>query len=308
MERAQTIDGKGLKITGKFLKLARLADEYCVAMGEPEEFIKQMRRSGVKADAFTFVQGLHEEAPRFAFPHQERDSMAVLRVTTYDHWLNKQINFKPRNKLRKSQKAGVETKIVEFNDDLVRGIMEVYNESPIRQGKANWHYGKDFDTVKREHATFLELSEFIGAYYKGDLIGFAKLIHSPEYSILINIVAKISERDKAPTNALLAKAIECCAARKIPLLNFGIWGRRGLNDLKVANGFERFEIPRYYVPLTLKGRAALRLKLHRPLKQRMPEKLIVFAADMRTKWNEFRHRSSIPKAGTVALVREQSEA
>ena len=302
-----TIDGKGLKVTGKFLKIARLADEYCEVVGDVEGFIKQLRVSGSKADMFTFVQGLHQRNPCFAFPHQERDSMAVLPITTYDHWLNKQINFKPRNKLNKSLRAGVETRLVEFDDSLVRGIMEIYNETPIRQGKANWHFGKDFETVKREHATFLERSEFIGAFYKGELIGFAKLIHSPECSILINIVARISERDKAPTNALLAKAIECCAARKIPLLNFGIWGRRGLNDLKVANGFERFEIPRYYVPLTLKGKVVLRLKLHRPLKERMPEKLIVFAADMRTKWNEFRHRSRIPKPGAVALVREQRE-
>ena len=63
------------------------------------------------------------------------------------------------------------------------------------------------------------------------------------------------------TNAL-PKTIEITASKNIPLLNFGIWGRRGLNDLKVANGFERFEIPPY-VAADLKGQLALKWKLHR---------------------------------------------
>ena len=76
-----TIDGKGLKLTGKFLKIARLVDEYCEQVGDVEGFIKQLRASGSKADVFMFVHGLHERNPRFAFPYQERDSMADVAIS-----------------------------------------------------------------------------------------------------------------------------------------------------------------------------------------------------------------------------------
>jgi len=53
---------------------------------------------------------------------------------------------------------------VPFDETLVRGIWEVYNESPVRQGKPNTHYGKDIETVYKEEATFLDHSIFIGAF------------------------------------------------------------------------------------------------------------------------------------------------
>jgi hypothetical protein len=231
--------------------------------------------------------------------------MAVLPLTTYAHWFDKQLTFKPRNRLRKAWKNGVETRVVDFTDDFVRAVMAIYNETPLRQGKRNWHYGKDFDTVKREHATFLERSEFIGAYAGDELIGFAKLTHSAHHCIVMNMVAKVSQRDKAPTNALLAKAVEQVTARQIPLLNFGVWGRRGLNEFKLANAFECTKVPRYYVPLTLKGAWALKLNLHRSLKERLPEHWIVKLADTRARWNEWRHRQT---AALPLAASKQSEA
>jgi hypothetical protein len=241
---------------------------------------------------FTFVQDLHDREAHF--PHRlSWDEMAVLPLTTYAHWFEKQITSFPRNRLRKAWKSGVEARVVEFSDDFVRAAMVIYNESKLRQGKRNWHYGKDFDTVKREHGTFLERSEFIGAYVGNELIGFAKLTHSAHHSIVMNMVAKISQRDKAPTNALLAKAIEQVTARQIPLLNFGVWGRRGLNQFKLVNAFECAAVPRYHVPLTLKGEWALKLDLHRGLKERLPEDWIVKLADTRGRWNEWRDRQTV---------------
>ena len=166
--------------------------------------------------------------------------------------------------------------------------MEIYNETPIRQGKRNWHFGKDFETLKREHATFLDRSDFIGAYVGDEMIGFAKVTHAENYSIIMNIVAKVSHRHMAPANGLIAKTIELVAARKIGLLNYGVWGRRGLSDFKVSSAFECFSVPRYYVPLTLRGRLALKLGLHLQLKERLPESWIVKAADLRARWNEWR--------------------
>ena len=277
-----------LRVDGYALKTARLSDEYYVAAADPPSLISGLRERRVSADIFTFVQELHDREAHFDY-RLEWDKMAVLPLTTYAHWFDKQIKFKPRNKLRKAWKSGVETRVQALTDELVRGIRDIYNETPLRQGKRNWHYGKDFDTVKREHSTFLERSEFIGAYIEDELIGFAKITHGEKYSILMNIVAKVAHRDRAPMNALIAKSVELVAGRNIPLLNYGVWGRRGLNEFKVANAFECMAVPRYYVPLTLKGSMALKLNLHRGLKERMPEAWIVTLADTRARWNTWRY-------------------
>ena len=42
-----------------------------------------------------------------------------------------------------------------------------------------WHYGKDFDTLKRGLSRDLDRSKFIGAYDQGELVGFVKLNFAP---------------------------------------------------------------------------------------------------------------------------------
>jgi hypothetical protein len=283
------IESKRVTRVGRFLKIAKLADEVYVNIEDPPGFVEKLRSSGLNADIFTFCQAVHDRTPRYEY-YREPYSLAVLPLTTYDNWLTHQIKFKPRNKIKKAQKCGVRTSLVEFSDDLVTRIRQVYDESAIRQGRRNLHYGKDFETLRLEHATFLERSEFIGAYYGGDLIGFAKVTHSENYSALMNIVAMISHRDKAPTNALIAKTVEICAQRNSPLLVYGIWSRRGMEDFKLASGFKRFEIPRYFVALNRKGELALRFALHRKIVEYIPDRLIDGVADLRARWNGFRYR------------------
>src|SRR5262249_14847985 len=152
------------------------------------------------------------------------------------------------------------------DDEFVRGIWAIYNEVPCRQGKAFAHYGKDVETVRRMSATFLDRSIFIGAYLDDQLIGFAKLVtdDNRDQASLMHIVSMVAHRDKSATNALIAQAVRSCAERHIPFLvyshfSYGKKQRDSLSDFKEANGFQRVELPRYYVPLTLAGRAALTL-------------------------------------------------
>jgi hypothetical protein len=127
-------------------------------------------------------------------------------------------------------------------------------------------------------ATFPDQSTFFGAFLGDSLIGFIKLVtdQKRQQASLMHIVSLYQHRDKAPTNALIAQAVRCCADRGIPHLvysNFA-YGKKqgdGLSDFKEYNGFERVELPRYYVPLTLAGRAALQLRVHRGLSDLVPE-------------------------------------
>lgn len=283
-----TVDGLPVRVDGRLLRVARIVDEHYVPLDEPAPFIESLRRAAPGADLFTFVQGLHETEPKYGYP-MESEAMAVLPISTYRHWLDKQIRCKPRNMLRKAARSGIETRCVPFDDTLLREIVRVLNESPLRQGKPNRHYGKDMETVRREQGTFAERSEFIGAYLQDRLVGFAKLTHGPHFTIMMSFIAMIEHRDKAVSNALIARVVEQVAARNIPLLNYGVWGRRGLNDFKVSNAFECRLVPRYHVPLTRLGEQAVALGLHRSLKERLPEPWIVAAADLRARWNEWRY-------------------
>lgn len=283
------VDDKKVLLTGRFPSIARLEDEYYDWVDDPHTFLARLKTANVAADVFTFLQTVGDNKPPYGF-YSEWDSIAVLPITTYDNWWTKQINVKTRNMVRKAEKSKVEVRLVDFTDDLVRRIKEIYDESPVRQGKPFKHYRKDLATIKRDHISFLDRSQFIGAYYEDELIGFVKLVHDEGVSHLMQIISKIGHRSKAPTNALLAKAVEICAMRGIPYLHYGIWSRRGLGDFKLHHAFERLDLARYFIPLTLKGKLFLALRLHRKLSDYVPQQWIDGVSNLRSKWNVVKYK------------------
>jgi hypothetical protein len=278
------VGDKEVEITGIFPRLMRLQAEYYEWLEDPEQYVSDIKQMGVAAELFTFVQRFSVAGPVYPF-YTEPDTVAVLNISTYDDWWKKQINDKTRNMIRRAQKSNIEIRIIPFNDELVKAIKAVYDETPIRQGKQFRHYQKSVETLKKDHCTFLSRSQFIGAFYEGELIGFIKLVHDQEVSHLMQIISMVKHRDKAPTNALLAKAVEACAERKVPMLHYSSWSRRGLGDFKKHHGFQPLVVPRYFVPLNIAGKIALSLKLHKKLSDRIPEKWVDFAVKARARWN-----------------------
>jgi hypothetical protein len=53
---------------------------------------------------------------------------------------------------------------------------------------------------------------------------------------------------------------------------------------KKVNGFQKFDLPRYYVPLTPFGRMAFQLGLHHRLVDRLPEGLVSKVREFRNNW------------------------
>ena len=271
------VSGRDVRIAGRFLRIARLdADKY-EFLDDPEPLLRALRTSGFPIDLFTFMQRLPETSPKYAYP-MEWDNLAVLPVSTFDHWWTQQIGFKARNKAKQAEKKGVTLREVPFDEALVQGIWEIYNEYPVRQGRHFAHYGMSLERVRGHAGTFLDSSIFIGAFLGDSLIGFVKLVHDETrtQANLMNIVSMIRHRDKAPTNALLAQAVRSCAERGIPYLvylnfSYGKKQRDGLSDFKERNGFQQIDLPRYYVPLTRTGWAAFRLGLHRRFVDHLPE-------------------------------------
>src|SRR2546426_692301 len=219
-----TIEGKQVVQSGVLPRLAKLRSEYHDYIDSPENFLLHLKNANTRADVFTFLQALPVQTPTYDYV-LDWDEIAVLAIDTYENWWKCQINDKTRNMVRKAAKKGVLVRQVEFSNDLAKGIHEIYNESPLLQGKPSKHYGKDFETLKKAHATFLAQSTFLGAFHGDALIGFIKLIwHSNGQSAsIMQIQSLVAHRDKAPANALLAKAIETCAERGIHYLQYGIW-------------------------------------------------------------------------------------
>ena len=106
----------------------------------------------------------------------------------------------------------------------------------------------------------------------------------------IHIIAKISHRDKCVMDALIAKAVELCDQKKVEHLHYGSWSDGGVGDFRAKHGFKRVEVPRYFVPLTMRGELMLKLNLHRPIRNRLPQSWVGPLLDLRTKWNSVWYR------------------
>lgn len=297
MTKSVELWGKQIKVEGRLLRTARLdADKYDT-LEQPERTIRALRACGIRIDLFTFLQGLPETSPRYPYSF-EWDNLAVLRVSTFENWWSTQVDAKTRNMVRKAEKKGVTVRNVAFDDDLVRGICKIYNECPIRQGKPFPHYGKDPESIHKEEATYLDRSIFIGALVRGELIGFIKLVVSEDrmQAGVLNLVSLLRDRDKAPNNALLAEAVRRCTVLGIPHLvysNFA-YGRKqrdSLSDFKQNNGFQRVDLPRYYIPLSRLGAAAFRLGLHKRLADHVPGTVISRLRELRNAWYNRKFRS-----------------
>jgi hypothetical protein len=266
---AVEVCGRTVVARGGRIKIASILDEV-LAEGElvkdPEAFVAALKQSGLKADVLTFFQRPPDVAPKFNH-HFDWDNYAVVDTSNFDAWWEK-LPQEARKNTRRSAKRGVIVKTVSYDDALAQGIHKLCNESPVRQGKPFWHYGKDFETVKREHGTFPERSEFVAAYFQDELIGFIKMVYTGRLAVILHILAFNAHYDKRPLNALITKAVEVCAQKKIGYFVYGsyVYGNKkdsSLVEFKRRNGFEQLNFPRYYIPLTLKGKIYVALRLYR---------------------------------------------
>ena len=93
-----------------------------------------------------------------------------------------------RKNVRRASKRGVSVRVVQFDDTSYKVFKDIYDESPVRQGTRFWHYGKNLATMKMENETYLERSEFIGAYHNHELIGFMKFVYVDRAAIIMQIL------------------------------------------------------------------------------------------------------------------------
>jgi hypothetical protein len=271
------IRDRSIIVNGAWLKTASVQDEAFVEgeiVPDPEAVINHLKQWKMKPDIFTFSQKITDPKPKFVY-HTEWDDFAVIPITTYDDWFRNRIKKDVRENVRRAKREGVEVHTSSYDDAFVKGIKKLYDETPIRQGKRFWHYGKSFETLKQSHGTYFERAEYLGAYLRGELIGFIKMVYVDNFAKTMHVFGSNEHRHKRPTNALIAKAVEVCVQRKLSFFIYGEYtfpakDANSLTEFKRRNGFEQMRYPRYFIPLTAKGSLALRLKLHRGLRRHVP--------------------------------------
>jgi hypothetical protein len=290
---------------GKWLKTATIHEEQwsAKALQDPEPCVRALKRErldGRRADIFTFSQRLPATAPNHAYP-KEWASLAAIRITSFKEWWEA-LPQETRKNVRRAEKRGVVVKVKDLDDDLIQGIAQVNNESPFRQRVPNVHYGKSFAQVKKDQSSYLDRSEFIAAYFEEEMIGVMKLVYSEAVAGILQFHLKPSHQDKRPANALIAKAVEVCEAKGISFLVYGLYNYGNkqdspLREFKTRNGFQETLVPRFYIPLTVRGALCVKLGLHRGILGVLPHGAITVLVNLRARWYKFRQaigrRSSI---------------
>jgi hypothetical protein len=275
---ALNFGGFSIIVQGTWLKLARIHDEAWLEneMQDPSACVtalKAAENKAMRADIFTFTQKPGEGQPtlKYAF---EPESIAVACCANFKQWWES-LPQESRKNVRRSQKRGVVVSVQPFGDALLKGIWEVNQASPSRQGKRNYYHGRGIEQLKKDYSAFVDRSDFVCAYLGDEMVGFAKLVYRGKVASILNFTPNQNHADKRVANAMMAKAVEICEGKGISYLTYGMYNYGNkqdspLREFKIRNGFEEVKVPRFYIPLNPWGELCLKLKLHRGMLQVLP--------------------------------------
>jgi hypothetical protein len=286
------VDDKTIVVRGTWLKVAVIRSEDWLAteLEDPEACLKMLNKQashGLRADIFTFTQKLPATTPKFQYP-VEWDSIAVVHLTSFKEWWEG-LPQESRKNVRRAQRRSVVVSLRAFDDDLIRALVTLNNDTPMRQGHSNDQYGSTFEQVKKDYSSFLDRSDCVCAYHNNELIGFLKVVYRGEVASILNLLPNPRHSDKRPANALVAKVMELCAAKGVSYVTYGMfnYGNKRdspLREFKVRNGFGEILMPRYYIPLTTWGKLCMKARLHRGFLGILPQGVISFGNKLRARW------------------------
>lgn len=289
------IEGRTVVVRGHWLRVASIKDEDWIEgdlVPDSASFVSQLCMGNLKPDIFSFPESVGVETRGLEFPFT-LDNAAAIDSTHFKAWWDG-LPQETRKNVRRAEKRGVIIKVSLLDDKLVAGIKSIYDEMPIRQGRRFWHFGKSLEQIKRENGTYADRSRFICAYYNGDLIGFIKLVYVGNIARIMQVLTLNLHNDKRPIHALMAKAVEICNADGASWLiyskyTYGNKKNDTMVEFKRRLGFQPVYFRRYFVPLTLKGKIALKFGLQREKLEILPEWTITLLLTLRSYWLNWRH-------------------
>ena len=85
MKLLMRICGQEISVQGRLLRIAGLEADKYQFLDDPQAALAVLRTCGTRIDLFTFMQRLPQTTPKYGYP-MEWDNLAVLPVTTFEHW------------------------------------------------------------------------------------------------------------------------------------------------------------------------------------------------------------------------------
>ena len=74
---------------------------------------------------------------------------------------------------------------------IIQDLVDLNNDSPLRQGKVFTHYGKTLEaSMTRDQADFLDRSDYICAYVGHELIGVVKLVYRGDVTSILTFLPR----------------------------------------------------------------------------------------------------------------------
>jgi len=185
----------------------------------------------------------------------KRNILAVLRLPdSYDCWYGS-LDKRVRHAIRTSRTSLEQCTV----DDGTDAIASIYAEIEERQGRPFPFHSIDAAELERIMVRRNESVFFRGLV--GDrIVGAARVIPSMSegFAIVASFISRSSDFDKKPNDRLLAGLVEWAIQNQIRLLMYDYLGDDSLGFFKRRHGFCPLPIPRYAVPLTIRGSLVLR--------------------------------------------------
>jgi hypothetical protein len=254
-------------------------------IANPTALVSRILESNIAADYFTFTQGFEDTRIRNPYRH-EVDNIAAIPILSFADWWERGVSSDFRKDVRRADKRGVEVQTVSLTERFALEIKSIYDESPVRQGRLFWHFGKSVGDVLAMNSSFLDRSVFFGAYLGGELIGFIKVVRCGRVARMMQILTKEAHYEARPGNGLIAAAVRWSHENGFRYLTYGKYTYEGNRNSSVTlfkrrNGFHEILFPRYYVPLNHRGEWMLRFRIHRGYRRFLPHFIIESAKAVR---------------------------
>ena len=147
------IGGQTFTVTKGPLNVVQLQDEWYEDVRDPEFVIDILATPRFQARIFTFWQRCRILQVQYRY-YMEWESIAALpvQVTTIGS-TTRSLRASEARFVRRRRKELECAKPLTMT--IVGGMTAIFNETPVRQGKKFWHYGKDFETVKHQFSRYI---------------------------------------------------------------------------------------------------------------------------------------------------------
>ena len=318
--RALKVQGRSWVTRGKGLRRAEILDEEWLdpaalgtngAIVDPQEVFRTFRQHPEFADVFSFTCPSSQPVDLSGLCHASRETnWAVLPTSDPASWWAR-LPQETRKNVRRAERRGVKVREVAWTPALAQGILAIYNESTLRQGRPFWHYAKPLEQVIKDNTTYLDRATFLGAYVGEELVAFMKWVRVGDQARIMQILALQGHQDKRPLMALIAEAVQVCHRQGLSGLIYGqmTYGSKtddSMVEFKRRLGFAQVNVRREVVAVTPRGRWALRWGWDKPWTERLPAAWMRRLLKVRTWWlthgSQIRHHATARRTSQAGVA------